>query len=57
MAGPGGAGKTWHHRALVGSVPRGEVRLIEGVGHVTVQLGCTDAVLTPLQDQRRAGEG
>jgi len=43
-------GKRRLYTALAGSVPRGEIRLIDGAGHVTMHLRRPDAVLQAIQD-------
>jgi hypothetical protein len=44
------AGKTRLYTALAASVPRGEHRLIDGVGHVTIHWRRPDAVLGAIRD-------
>lgn len=43
-------GKTRLYTALAASVPRGENRLIDGVGHVTLHWRRPDAVLQSIRD-------
>jgi pimeloyl-ACP methyl ester carboxylesterase len=43
-------GKRRLYTALAGSVPRGEIRLIDDAGHVTIHLRRPDAVLQAIQD-------
>jgi pimeloyl-ACP methyl ester carboxylesterase len=43
-------GKRRLYTALAGSVPRGEIRLIGGAGHVTMHLRRPDAVVQAIQD-------
>lgn len=43
-------GKRRLYAALAGSVPRGEIRLIDDAGHVTMHLRRPDAVLQAIQD-------
>lgn len=43
-------GKRRLYNTLAGSAPRGEIRLIDDAGHVTMHLRRPDAVLRAIQD-------
>jgi pimeloyl-ACP methyl ester carboxylesterase len=44
------AGKRVIYRALAGSVPRGELRVLENAGHTTIHTDCPDAVVQAIRD-------